>query len=268
MDFEKFLKDIDIKKIDKWSVRKYIYFLNEQNKKNSTIIRKISAIRSFFKFLIKKDYLSNNPMEHIQSPKKEKRLPKSVTYDQLIKFFESVDTSNFLGVRNRCIMELFYSSGLRISELCLLDRKDVDLSNNIIKVKGKGKKERLLPITKNCSNWLFDYLNHKERLEDGKKHKKQKDEKAIFLNRWGNRISTRSVDRMFKHYLKKTKIAVDITPHTLRHTIATHLLENGMDLKTIQKILGHSFLSTTAIYTHVSCKLKKKVYDKAHPRAK
>ncbi len=164
-------------------------------------------------------------------------------------------------------MELFYSSGLRVSELVALNRSDVDAKNLLIKLRGKGKKERIVPITKNAAEWIQTYLEHPERYLDVDGHQAQVDSDAVFLNKLGTRLTLRSVDRGFDKYLKASGIANKITPHTIRHTIATHWLENGMDLKTIQVLLGHSSLATTTIYTQVSTKLKKKVYDKAHPRA-
>ena len=158
-------------------------------------------------------------------------------------------------------MELFYSSGLRLSELVGLNRRDFDSRNQILTIFGKGKKQRQSPITETAAKWLVDYLNHPERGEV------EQDKQAVFLNRWGKRLSARSVDRNFAAYLKASGLSERVTPHTIRHTIATHWLENGMNLKTIQLLLGHTSLSTTTIYTHVSPKLKRAVYDKTHPRA-
>ena len=156
-------------------------------------------------------------------------------------------------------MELFYSSGLRLSELIGLNRRDFDAKNLVLNVFGKGKKQRQAPITETAADWIVRYLNHPEREE--------KDPQAIFLNKWGTRLTPRSVDRNFAGYLKASGLSDRVTPHTIRHTIATHWLENGMDLKTIQMLLGHTSLATTTIYTHVSPKLKRAVYDKTHPRA-
>ena len=170
------------------------------------------------------------------------------------------DTSNYLGFRDRVIMELFYSSGLRLSEVAGLNRRDFDEKSLVLNIFGKGKKQRQAPITETAVNWVVQYLNHPERDE--------KDPEAIFLNRFGKRITSRSIDRNFERYLRSSGLSVRITRHTIRHTIATHWLENGMDLKTIQMLLGHTSLTTTTIYTHVSSKLKRQVYDKTHPRAK
>jgi len=194
-------------------------------------------------------------------------LPVSLNYEQLTQLFDQPDTSTYLGYRDRTIMELFYSSGLRVSELAALNRQDFDYENLTVKLRGKGKKERIIPITKNAADWIKSYLDHSERHHDSDMHMAQVDPHAIFLNKLGTRLTTRSVDRKFDHYLTQSGLAGKVTPHTIRHTIATHWLENGMDLKTIQVLLGHSSLATTTIYTQVSSKLKKKVYDETHPRA-
>ncbi|MEI6243007.1 MAG: tyrosine-type recombinase/integrase, partial [Chlamydiota bacterium] len=172
-----------------------------------------------------------------------------------------------LGYRDRSTMELFYSSGLRLSELVQLNRQDLDTGRGVLHIRGKGKKGRVVPITKTAMEWIVSYLNHEERLVKTTEHEAEEDTEAIFLNKWGRRLTVRSIDRHFQTYLKQSGLLGKITPHTIRHTIATHWLEKGMDLKTIQLLLGHSSLSTTTIYTHVSPKLKRAVYDKTHPRA-
>ena len=222
-------------------------------------------MRSFFKFLVKERLVEHNPLDEIDSPKLEKKIPPSVTYEMIERLFAQPDTASYLGFRDRCIMELFYSSGLRISELVQLDRKHFDDRNLRLRVMGKGKKERIVPITKTAAKWLKDYLNHAERHLDIDDHKAQIDEEAIFLNKWGTRLTVRSIDRKFEEYLKQSGLVGKITPHTIRHTIATHWLEKGMDLKTIQVLLGHSSLATTTIYTQVSSRLKREVYEKSHP---
>jgi len=256
-----------IKDIDKWVVRNYLAYLFDKKMKNKTIQRRISSLRSFFKFLMKERKIKKNPLEDIQSPKKEKSLPNAISFDQVEHLFSMCNLQTYLGLRDRAIMELFYSSALRLSELADLDKEDLDEDNFLINVYGKGKKQRVVPITKTALSWVQKYLDHPSRLLDTKETKKQKDKIAIFLNKFGNRITVRSIDRNFKRYLVLSGLGAKITPHTIRHTIATHWLENGMDLKTIQMLLGHSNLSTTTVYTHVSTKLKRQVYDKTHPRA-
>jgi integrase/recombinase XerC len=256
-----------IQDVDKRAIRSYLAALAAKKATKKTVLRRLSSLRSFYKFLVKERLIEHSPLEEIESPKLDKRIPVSLTYDQVERLFEQPDISNYLGFRDRCIMELFYSSGLRISELVGLNRRDFDANNCCLRVLGKGKKERVVPITHTAAKWLNDYLNHPERHLDIDDHHKQVDEQAIFLNKWGKRLTARSVDRNFEAYLKASGLVGKITPHTIRHTIATHWLEKGMDLKTIQVLLGHRSLATTTIYTHVSSRLKKEVYDKAHPLA-
>lgn len=258
-------QNLSLQNISRRTIRAFLAHHGHISKR--TQIRRISTLRSFFKFLMKQGYIQVNPMEDIDSPKQDKKLPTSLTYEQIQNLLNQPETSQYLGFRDRTIMELFYSSGLRVSELVSLDRSDLDLENLQVKLKGKGKKERLIPITQNASKWIKNYLEHPQRHQNSPQHLKEQDSKAVFLNKWGQRLTTRSVDRKFRIYLLQSGLPTDVTPHTIRHTIATHWLENGMDLKTIQVLLGHSSLSTTSIYTHVSSSLKKEVYDKAHPRA-
>jgi integrase/recombinase XerC len=253
--------------VDKKVVRAYLADLFQRKAARRTILRRLSSLRSFYRYLFKEKLISHNPLDEIEGPKLEKRVPVSLSYEQVERLFAEPDLQTLLGFRDRCIMELFYSSGLRLSELVLLNRPDCDLSNKTVRVKGKGKKERVVPITSNAAQWIGNYLNHPERGLDGEDHTAQVDGDAIFLNKWGKRLSARSVDRNFSRYLKQSGLSGEITPHTIRHTIATHWLEKGMDLKTIQVLLGHSSLATTTIYTQVSTRLKREVYDKAHPRA-
>ena len=260
IDLTSFFDFVGDEEVNKRSIRRFLAHLHEKGASTRTILRKLSSLRSFFKHAIRKDLVDYNPVEEIESPKKEKRLPVSINYEQVQLLINQPDTSNYLGFRDRAIMELFYSSGLRLSEVAGLNRRDFDPRNQVLNIFGKGKRQRQAPITETAANWITQYLNHLERDEQ--------DPEAIFLNRFGKRITSRSIDRNFAAYLKSSGLSVRITPHTIRHTIATHWLENGMDLKTIQMLLGHTSLTTTTIYTHVSSKLKREVYDKTHPRAK
>lgn len=259
--------DFQVQEVDKRAIRAYLAALASRHATKKTILRRLSSLRSFYKYLLKERMIIFNPLDEIESPKLEKKIPPSLSYEQVLHLFEQPDTSSYLGFRDRCIMELFYSSGLRISELIGLNREDFDAHHLRLKVKGKGKKERVVPITKTAAKWMQNYLNHHERHQDVNDHQAQVDEKALFLNKWGKRLTVRSVDRKFEEYLKSSGLVGKITPHTIRHTIATHWLEKGMDLKTIQVLLGHSSLATTTVYTHVSSRLKREVYDRAHPLA-
>lgn len=264
MDLESFhahVKEVPLAEIGKREIRSFLAALSEKQAKKRTILRRLSTLRSFFRHLCREKLLPTNPLEEIESPKLEKSLPSSLSYEQVERLFSLPDTADLLGRRDRCIMELFYSSGLRISELVSLNRHDFDLAHLQVRVMGKGKKQRVVPITQNAANWIKKYLADPERDEI------EQDPSAIFLNKWGKRITVRSIDRKFKEYLKASGLSGKITPHTIRHTIATHWLEKGMDLKTIQTLLGHSSLATTTIYAQVSTRLKREVYEKAHPRA-
>lgn len=257
--FEAFSKE---QAIDKRLIRSYLSHLQIKGMSKRTALRHLSALRSLFKYLLREKRIEENPLAGIGSPKLDKTIPKALSYEEVERLFNQPDTTTIQGFRDRCIMELFYSSGLRISELAYLDRNHFDPKRRSLHVRGKGKKERIVPITQNATKWLQDYLVHPQRKE------LEKDPQAIFLNKLGSRLTTRSIDRLFKNYLRQSGLAGTITPHTIRHTIATHWLEKGMDLKTIQVILGHASLGTTTIYTRVSTKLKREVYERAHPRAK
>jgi integrase/recombinase XerC len=236
-------------------------FLNQQVKQGiskRTIARRLSALRAFFLFCVRHKQIPNSPLDDIETPKLEKKLPQSLAYEQVLHLFNQPDITTLLGLRDRAILELFYSSALRLSELASLNIADLQTAELLLKIRGKGKKERLVPITACAASWISQYLRHPER-------PCHHPTEAIFLNCHSGRLSTRSIDRLFAKYLQASGLAAHITPHTIRHTIATHWLENGLDLKTIQLLLGHATAATTTIYTHVSNKLKKKVYDQTHP---
>lgn len=259
LDLASFFQFAAKEPVTKRLVRRYLASLYEKKMSVQTVLRRLSSLRSFYRHAMKEKWIEESPLEEIESPKKEKKLPISITYAQVEHLLGQPDTTKCLGLRDRAIMELFYSSGLRLSEVSGLNRQDLDIPNRIVNIFGKGKKQRQAPITQTAADWIVRYLHHPDREE--------MDAKAIFLNHRGARLSARSIDRNFASYLKQSGLSERITPHTIRHTIATHWLENGMDLKTIQLLLGHTCLATTTIYTHVSCKLKREVYDKTHPRA-
>ncbi|WP_348663878.1 tyrosine recombinase XerC [Chlamydia vaughanii] len=258
---EKSITEIPFALFTKDTIRLYILQLIEENKSKRTIKRRLSALKSFSQYCIKNRWITEDPTEAIQGPRLPKELPSPITYEQVEILMATPDLSKYTGFRDRCLLELFYSSGLRISEIVAINHWDIDFTSNLIRIRGKGKKERLAPITPHAAQWLQEYINHPERAEI------EKDSQAIFLNRFGGRLTTRSIDRKFQKYLRLSGLSGTITPHTIRHTIATHWLENGMDLKTIQTLLGHSSLETTTIYTHVSMKLKKQTHDQSHPHS-
>jgi integrase/recombinase XerC len=247
--------------IDRAMIRGFVIAQRGRDVTKRSVARYLSSLRSFFRFCLRQKLVDQNPMDAIDSPKLDRPVPHSLSYAHIERFFALPDTSTFMGFRDRTIMELFYSSGLRVSELAGLNRADFDGNELLVLVRGKGKKERIVPVTENAAQWVGQYLSHPERAP------LQKDEQAVFLNRFGERLTTRSIDRLFAEYLAKGGFADTITPHVIRHTIATHWLEQGMDLKTIQVLLGHSSMATTTIYTEVSSTLKRQVVAALHPRA-
>jgi len=257
--FNKFVCGTELEKIDYLMLRKYLAVLKEKNLGARTVGRKLSTLRSFFKFLTHEGYLKTNPVLMLSSPKLEKHLPSFMSEEEVYRLIESAFAKNekdVLGLRNRAILEVFYSSGLRISELVGLNIDDIDFISGIIKVRGKGKKERIVPIGDTALSAVKKYLD---------KRKKQTD--AAFLNNNNHRISSRVVRYVLEKYLKASGIKPGVSAHTFRHSFATHLLNHGADLRTVQELLGHVNLATTQIYTHLTTEKLKSVYDKAHPHA-
>jgi len=260
IDLEEFFKYIDktpIEKVEYLTLRKFLAHLRTKQHRPRTLARKLSTLRSFFKFFTREGFLRDNPATFLMSPKLDKPLPKFLSEDDMVKFIESPRTDNILDKRNRAILETLYSTGIRVSELVGLNIDDVDFIGNIAKVSGKGKKERLVPIGNKALKSIQNYL-------DSRKEKSN----IMFLNKNGTRLSTKGVFDMTKKYIKLTSIQQNVSPHVLRHSFATHLLDRGADLRSVQELLGHTSLSTTQIYTHVSTEKLRRVYDQAHPRAK
>jgi len=258
-DFSKFLAGADLAKVDYLSLRKYLAVLKEKNLGVRTVGRRLSALRSFFKFLTRESYLKTNPILMLSSPKLEKHLPSFMTEEEVAKLIESAhgkDAKDERGLRDRAILETFYSTGIRISELVGLNSEDVDFIAGVIKVRGKGKKERIVPIGDAAIASIRKYLQ-----------KRKKQSEVIFLNKNSKRITTRGVRDIVEKYINLAGIKKGTSPHTFRHSFATHLLNRGADLRTVQELLGHANLSTTQIYTHLTTDKLKSVYDKAHPRA-
>lgn len=253
------------KKVTSKSLREFLASMHQAGKSKSSIARTLSAIKAFYAFIFRQKLIKSNPALFLQTPKRTRKIPIILELEEIKLFMQTPNASNYLGFRDKVILELFYSSGIRLSELVSLDKENVNLKEKWIKVLGKGNKERLVPITSRCGKYLGEYLMHKDRIRGSNKHLEEFDKKAVFLNRFGERISSRSVDRMFVSYQKRSGIAKKITPHLLRHSIATHLLDKGMDLRYIQEMLGHTTIATTTIYTKVTSELKSKNYKKYHP---
>lgn len=232
----------------------------------TTVARKLSTIRSFFSYLYSEGIIKINPARTVSSPKIKRKLPNFLTVDDAFKLVESPSEDKFTIQRDKAILELLYSGGIRVSELCNLNLDDIDLKSGLIKVKGKGKKERIVPIGQKAKEALKKYLAIRHLLRI--KKKLQAEESPLFINNRGKRISDRQVRRIVKKYASLVGIQDKIGPHTLRHTFASHLLMEGADLRVIQELLGHSSLSTTQIYTNIDLKHLIEVYDQSHPLTK
>ncbi len=247
-------------KIDTLIIRQYLAWLYGKGNKKITMGRKLSSIKSFFRFLVQRGITKKNPGKGILTPKKEKQIPCCLTVDEAFNLLDSVYAKNLLGLRNRAMFETLYSTGIRVSELISLDLDNIDFEERLIKVHGKGKKERIVPIGQKALNAISAYIKALG-MKDGNT------DRALFLNKNGKRITTRSVRRILKQIAEKTGIPVNVSPHALRHSFATHLLDSGADLRAVQELLGHESLSTTQKYTHLSMDKLMEVYDKAHPRS-
>jgi integrase/recombinase XerC len=248
------------------AIRGYLGFLHKKNKK-STIARKLSSIRSFFRYVVKHGYAEGNPADTVVTPKQEKAIPTYLPIDDMFRLLDSVQADTLLSSRNRAIFETIYSSGIRVSELAGLDVKDVDFESGAIRVLGKGNKERIVPIGDKAAAAIKNYRRKlEEEIQLKSSLEKIPAEGPLFLNKNLTRLSTRSIARILNKLAKACGIAVPVSPHALRHTFATHMLDAGADLRVVQELLGHKSLSTTQKYTHVSIDRLMETYDKAHPR--
>lgn len=258
--FEAFLAGKDIDTVDHFVLRRYLADMRARNLAKRTIARKLASLRSFFRFLYREGYSKSNPTTALSTPKLDKKLPVFLDVDKAAKLVQCPPTDSVGGLRDRAILETLYSTGMRVSELVGMNAGKVDLIGGVVKVFGKGNKERLTPIGEPAVAAIRRYLDNRgERLV--------KDKDAIFLNKAGRRLTDRSVRRIVDKYVRQCSIQEKISPHSLRHSFATHLLDRGADLRSVQELLGHANLSTTQIYTHVTTERLKAVYDKAHPRA-
>ncbi len=244
-------------------VKEFLAFLNTQSYSKSTTARKLATLRSFYKFCLRRGYIETHPLATIRTPKQEKRLPKCLTVDQINKLLSTPDDGALLGARDRAMLEVVYSTGIRVSELVDLNVQDVDFVGQAIRVRGKGKKQRVSPVGLTALNAVRKFLD----LRQGDPRAATFDQNALFVNKHGQRLSTRSVRRKLDKYLAESGLDPSISPHTLRHSFATHMLENGADLRSVQEMLGHQSLSTTQIYTHLTTQRMKTAYDEAHPRS-
>ena len=249
-----------ISEIKKFDTSQYISYLFNQNLKSSSVNRKISSLKTFFNFLLKKKLIEANPFADQIMPKKPVSLPKSISEDDVVKLLDAPKEDSLIGIRDRAMLELLYASGVRISELVNIKFSDLDLERNIIKVFGKGSKERLVPFGEDAAQCISAYIDER------KKNKSLASIKYIFLNNRGTKISRHAFWHRLKEYCLEIGLKQDISPHTLRHAFATHLLNRGADLRSVQVLLGHSDLSTTQIYTHIAKQRLSELVKKHHPR--
>jgi len=248
------------------TIREYLSCLYRKKVKKVTVNRKVSSLRAFYKYVVRTGRIKNNPAEMIQTLKTEKYMPTFLSVDEMFELLKERDESSVLSLRNRAILEIFYSSGLRLSELAGLDLIDLDFNQKLVKVRGKGRKERIVPVGGPALKAVQEYL---EKIGEIRKDTNGDIlKKPLFLNARGERITTRSIARIVNEITSKSGIRRKISPHALRHSFATHLLNAGADLRSIQELLGHESLSTTQKYTAVNINRMMEIYDKAHPRSK
>lgn len=256
----------DLGALDHAQVRRYLAYLQGRGYTRRSIARKLAALRSFFRYLCRTERLAQNPVKGVPTPKTGRHLPRFLHVDEAAALVERPRGETVLGLRDRALMEVLYAAGLRVSELAGVDLGDVDASLGTVRVMGKGGKERIVPLGSEALAALGAYLEVARprllsRRRDGR------EEAALFLNRSGRRLSVRGIANVVTRYAREVTPEKEVTPHTLRHSFATHLLENGADLRAVQELLGHASVSTTQIYTHVSRERLRAVYQKTHPRA-
>ena len=251
-----------LRKVDNVQIRGFMAQLHERKLKKSSSARKLAAIRSFYQFGVKKKWIAENPAKMVATPKQEKRVPSFLSEEEMAGFLEISPSENPLDLRDRAILELLYASGIRVSELVGINLEDANLGERLIRVRGKGKKERIVPFGRIAGERLTGYLRVRPALVQDRIG-----EKAVFLNYQGWRISSRSVERIVDKYIRLTAVKRKISPHSLRHSFASHLLSRGADLRVIQELLGHESLATTQKYTHLNLGQLMDVYRKSHPRS-
>jgi len=259
-------REVEVRQIDHITIREWLSSLHTAQKKKTSVARKLAALRTFFQFLVREGVVELNPAKLVATPRLEKKLPNHLSIEDAIRFIETPDTETDLGKRDRAILEFLYATGVRVSELTKLNLNDIDFKEKLVRVTGKRRKQRVLPFGDPALHALLNYLSVRNQFLQTAPVD-ERDEQALFLNYQGTRITTRSVGRMVDKYIQICAGIHNISPHSLRHSFATHLLDSGADLRDIQELLGHARLSTTQIYTHVSMEKLIEVYDKSHPKA-
>lgn len=251
--------DVDAADVDETAVKSYLGWLYGRKNSRTSVSRKLASVRTFFGFLVREGVVENNPAKLVPAPRKEKKLPAFLTVDEAFKLIDTPGTGGISELRDRAMLELLYSSGIRVSELVGINLDDMNLENCTVKVLGKGSKERIVPLGSKAADAVRQFIN--------KRYELNPEGSFLFMNLRGGRLTTRSVGRIVKKYSVISGIPKNVSPHVLRHTFATHLLGGGADLRAIQEMLGHESLSTTQRYTHTSIEKIMEVYDKTHPRA-
>ena len=259
-------EQVNLQSISRLTIRLWLGELTESGLAKSTIARKVAALRSFFKYCFKRGHIHKNPAHLLVVPKKDKILPKTIHTTDIDRMMEIVDTGNPVGRQEKAILELFYSTGIRVSELVELNTSQIDLRQKQVNVIGKGNKQRIIPLGDKAVFALKSHLETRSKLYETRTDADAR--KAAFIAAGGQRLYQRAVQRMVEKYLKKTSEVTQKSPHVLRHSFATHMLNNGADIRIIKEFLGHANLAATQIYTHTSVERLKSVYEQAHPRAK
>lgn len=253
----------DWQAVDRVLILSFLQQLQQSGKSSATIIRMVSSLRRFHQFLRQERFTDHDPMQHIDSPKKQQKLPDTLSLSEVERLIETPDTKEVLGIRDRAILEVMYATGLRVSELIGLQLKDLHLSMGLLQTTGKGDKERIVPLGDLAIQWIETYLEEARPFLT----RKHPEESHLFVNNHGKQLSRQGIWKNLKALVRKAGITKNVTPHTLRHSFATHLLESGADLRTVQELLGHADISTTQIYTHITKKRMTEVYKQHFPRA-
>ncbi len=268
LSFLVWMEDMSCEDVNFSKVRDYLHFIQKFNYKKTTIARKIASIRTFYKFLYRERKVNSNPAMNLTSPKRPKSLPKFLTPEEIEKILNNVKIETPSGYRNRAILELLWATGMRVSELSGLNFGDLNLENNEIRVFGKGSKERIILVTDRAKNYLERYIDSARMLiPKGYRLEDPSESSPVFINNTGYRLQTKTIRNVINDIVDKIELPKKVTPHVFRHSFATHLIENGADLRVVQELLGHASISNTQIYTHVSLQHMKEVYNEAHPRA-
>lgn len=267
LDFLLWLGDTPLENVNFSKVREYLHFIQKFNYKKTTVARKIASLRTFYKYLYREKKVDSNPAMNLNSPKRPKQLPKFLTPYEVEQILNNIKIDTPAGYRNKAILELLWATGMRVSELSGLNFEDLNLENNEIRVFGKGSKERIILVTDRAKTYLERYIETARPLVAKGYRIDTNEDSPVFINNTGFRLQTRTISNVINDIVEKIQLPKHVTPHVFRHSFATHLIENGADLRVVQELLGHASISNTQIYTHVSGKHLQEVYNETHPRA-